>query len=69
MTNAAILSVACLLLLAYAVDRMGHKIGVPSVVALLVIGMATKPIMGMMGVELTGRPHALTLDFRKLEFS
>ena len=52
MTNAAILSVACLLLLAYAVDRMGHKIGVPSVVALLVIGMATKPIMGMMGVEL-----------------
>ncbi len=54
MTNAAILSVACLLLLAYAVDRMGHKIGVPSVVALLVIGMATKPIMGMMGVELTG---------------
>lgn len=61
MTYQAILTVSCLLLLAFVVERVGKRVGIPAVVVMIAIGMAGKPLLAAVDVELSGIDSAVPL--------
>lgn len=59
MTHETILTAALVLLIAFAVDRLGHRWGIPSVVALIATGMVAKPLLASVGLTLSGLDAAV----------
>ena len=59
MTDQAIFVASIILLLAFAVERLGKVSGVPSVVILILIGLIGKPAMEIGGLELSGLDTAV----------
>lgn len=51
MTYQAILTASVFLLIAFLIDRVALKTGVPSVVALIASGMLAKPLLAALGIE------------------
>ena len=61
MTYQAILIVSGLLLVAFGVERLSKRTGVPSVVVMIAIGMIGKPLLTSAGIELAGINAAVPL--------
>ncbi|MBU1237492.1 MAG: cation:proton antiporter [Gammaproteobacteria bacterium] len=59
MIDQVILTVSAILLLAFGVERLGRATGFPSVIVLILIGLAGKPILATVGVELRGLDRAV----------
>lgn len=51
MTNTAILAASALLLLAYAIDHVGRRVRMPSVVMLIVVGLIARQCLDAFGVR------------------
>lgn len=54
MTYQAILAASVFLLLAFGIERFGRTSGVPSVIVLIAVGLAGKPILSVLGLTLEG---------------
>jgi hypothetical protein len=54
MTYQAILTASTFLLVAFGVERLGRATGFPSVILLIVIGLASKPVLSALDVSPTG---------------
>lgn len=54
MAYPAILIASVFLLLAFAVERMGPRLGLPSVIVLVLIGLVAKPALAVLGYTLQG---------------
>ena len=50
----AILAASIFLLLAFGIERLGRVSGVPSVVILIAVGLAAKPVLALFGLTLEG---------------
>lgn len=61
MTHQAILLVSCLLLVAFGVERLSQRTGVPAVVVLIAIGVLGKPLLETSGLVLGGIDLAVSL--------
>lgn len=59
MTNQAILTASLCLLLAFGVERLGRRTGLPSVVVLIATGALGKPLLAQMGWTLSGLDAAV----------
>jgi len=51
MTNTAILAASGLLLLAYALEHLGHRFRLPSVVLLIVVGLIARQVLDALGLH------------------
>ncbi|MGE0356232.1 MAG: cation:proton antiporter [Burkholderiales bacterium] len=54
MVYSAILFASIFLVLAFAIERLGRFLRVPSVIVMIVTGLVAKPLLGARGVELAG---------------
>ncbi len=54
MVYPAILIASVFLLLAFAVERIGPRIGLPSVIVLVLLGLVAKPVLSLVGYQLQG---------------
>lgn len=54
MTYQAILTASVFLLLAFGIERFGRASGVPSVIVLIAVGLAGKPVLAAFGLTLEG---------------
>lgn len=54
MTYHAILTASAFLLVAFGVERFGRATGLPSVIMLIIIGFASKPVLTEFGLSLGG---------------
>jgi len=59
MTHQAILTASMFLLLAFGIDRMGRKTGIPSVAVLIATGLLGKPVLAYFGLEMSGLDAAV----------
>lgn len=50
----AILAASIFLLLAFGIERLGRVSGIPSVVILIAVGLASKPLLALFGLSLEG---------------
>lgn len=50
----AILAASIFLLLAFGIERLGRVSGIPSVVILIAVGLAAKPVLALFGLNLEG---------------
>ena len=61
MANQAILIASILLLSAFAVERLGRWLGLPSVIVLILLGFAAKPLMTALGFAMEGLDVAVPI--------
>lgn len=61
MTYQAILIASVFLLLAFGIERFGRVSGIPSVIVLIAIGLAGKPVLTSLGLTLGGIDHVVPI--------